>query len=323
MDLKQLSYFLHVADSGSFTRAAALLKIAQPALSRQVRQLEVELRQTLLTRNGRGVTLTDAGRRLLEHGRGILHQVERAREDLEEMRGAPVGHVAIGVPPTIGRILAAPLVSEFQKRFPKATLGIVEGLSTTIAEWLAAGRIDIGLIYNPAPSSQIETSPLVTETLYLIGPAAATAVTNGQQRKARCVRKSPAVAGIGAPVVLKDLPRYGLVMPSRPNALRMFVESHLATIGARINVAWEIDGIPAILELVARGHGYAVLSLNAIRNDPLRTRLLPHPIVKPKLITTLAIATPAQRPLTPLTQKVVELIRELAPRELESNRAPA
>ena len=321
MDLKQLSYFMHVADSGSFTRAATLLKIAQPALSRQVRQLEVELRQTLLTRNGRGVTLTDAGRRLLEHGRGILHQVERAREDLEETRGAPVGHVAIGVPPTIGRILAVPLVSEFQKRFPKATLGIVEGLSTYVAEWLAAGRIDVGLIYNPAPSSMIETSPLVDETLYLIGPASAMATTSVKQGKALSTRASPATAGIGTPVALRDLPRYGLVMPSRPNALRMFVENHLATIGARINVAWEIDGIPAILELVARGHGYAVLSLNAIRNDPLRTRLLPHPIIKPRLVTSLAIATPAQRPLTPLAHKVVELVRELAPRELESTKS--
>ena len=96
----------------------------------------------------------------------------------------------------------------------------------------------------------------------------------------------------------------------------MFVESQLAGIGARINVAWEIDGIASILDLVARGHGYAVLSLNAIRNDPLRARLLPRPIVKPKLVTSLAIATPSQRPLTPLAQQVVALVRELAPREL-------
>ena len=71
--------------------------MAQPALSRQVRRLEVDLRQALLVRNGRGATLTDAGRRLLEHARGIQYQVERAREDLDEMRGAPVGHAIIGV----------------------------------------------------------------------------------------------------------------------------------------------------------------------------------------------------------------------------------
>ena len=73
MDLKQIEYFVRVAELGSFTRAAVVLNIAQPALSRQVRLLEVELRQNLLVRNGRGAIPTEAGKVLLEHGRGILH----------------------------------------------------------------------------------------------------------------------------------------------------------------------------------------------------------------------------------------------------------
>ncbi len=306
MDLKQLSYFVQVADLGSFTRASMLLNVAQPALSRQVRQLEVELRQTLLNRNGRGVTLTDAGQRLLEHSRGILHQVERAREDLEEMRGAPVGHAALGVPPTVGRIVTGPLVSAFQQRFPKATLGIVEGLSTFLLERLVSGRVDVGLVYNPAPTPAIETQPLVVEPLYLIGPTEGT----------RNARRSGAPR-MGRPVALRELPAYGLIVPARPNALRMYVESQLAAIGVRINVAWEVDGIAAILDLVARGLGYAVLSVNALRNEPFGARLLPRPIVKPRLAVTLAIATSSQRPLTPLGRRVVDLVRELVPRELE------
>ena len=87
MDLKQLEYFVHVAELGSFTRAANRLAVVQSALSRQVRALEVELRQPLFARTGRGVTLTEPGRRLLEHGRGILQQVERARQDIEDRRG--------------------------------------------------------------------------------------------------------------------------------------------------------------------------------------------------------------------------------------------
>jgi LysR family nitrogen assimilation transcriptional regulator len=73
MDLEQLEYFVRVADLKSFTRASIDIDVAQPALSRQVRQLEVELRQNLLVRNGRGVTLTEAGEIFLEHARGILH----------------------------------------------------------------------------------------------------------------------------------------------------------------------------------------------------------------------------------------------------------
>ena len=297
MNLKQLGYFVHVADAGSFTRAAALLDIAQPALSRQVRQLEVQLRQNLLVRNGRGVALTEAGKRLLEHGRGILYQVERATEDLAEMRGAPVGHAALGVPPTVGRVLTAPLVAAFQRRFPKATLGIVEGLSTYLLERLVSGRIDLALVYNPDASSQFDAAPLLGEPLYMIG------ATGSAETAPR----------IGAPVSLKELATHRLIMPSRPHAMRMFVESRAAAIGARIDVAWEIDGIPAIIDLVTRGHGHAVLSMNAIRNDPARARLLPRPIVKPRLVATLALATSSQRPLTPLAARIADLVREIAP----------
>ena len=302
MDLRQLSYFVRVAEVGSFTRAAALLGVAQPALSRQVRQLEVELRQPLLTRNGRGAAPTEAGRRLLEHARGILSQVERAREDLEDMRGAPVGRATVGAPPSVSRNLTSTLVAQFKRRYPKATLGIVEGMSTHVLEWLVSGRIDVGVVYNPVPSPLIDTRPLATEPLYLIGRAPS---GNGRER-------------IGKPVPLRELPAYGLIVPSQPHAVRMFVETQLAIAGGRLNVALEVDGVPSILELVAAGHGHAVLTMNALRRSPLRQALLPHPIVRPDLAIALMLATPAQRPLTPLAREVARLVAELAPRALVS-----
>ena len=91
MELQQLQSFVTVAEQASFTRAAQVLGMAQPALSRHIRSLEVELRQTLLTRNGRGAVTTDAGKLLLEHARGILHQVAVAREELGAVRGALAG----------------------------------------------------------------------------------------------------------------------------------------------------------------------------------------------------------------------------------------
>ena len=100
MDLKQIESFVRVAEMGGFTRAAAVLGIAQPLLSRNVRQLEVELHQTFLLRNGRGVTLTEAGRVLLEHGRGILHQVALAREELGSVRGALAARVKLPISAT-------------------------------------------------------------------------------------------------------------------------------------------------------------------------------------------------------------------------------
>src|SRR5450830_1899465 len=120
MDLKQLEYFVHVVELGSFTRASDVLNIAQPALSRQ-------LRQNLLVRNGRGVTATEAGQLLLEHGRGILHQVARAKEDLGRIRGALAGRVNVGLPPSASKILTVPLTRAFTQRLPNASLSISEG----------------------------------------------------------------------------------------------------------------------------------------------------------------------------------------------------
>jgi LysR family nitrogen assimilation transcriptional regulator len=114
MELRQLEYFVRVAELGSFTRASDMLNVAQPALSRQVRLLEVELRQTLLVRNGRGALPTEAGQLLLEHARGILHQVARTREELGRVRGALAGRVALGLPPTLARVLAVALTRAFK-----------------------------------------------------------------------------------------------------------------------------------------------------------------------------------------------------------------
>jgi len=300
MDLKQIEYFVHVAELGSFTKAASLLSIAQPALSRQVRSLEVELEQTLLYRNGRGVSPTEAGKRLLAHGRGILLQVERARQEVEEVRGAPVGRVVVGAPPTIGKMLAVPLVAEFQARFPRATLGIVEGLTTYVTEWLLMGRVDIAVLHNPVASPALTLSPLMEEHLCLIGPS--------RRGKARS----------NAPVRMRDLPNYPLIIPSRPHAFRMQVDTQLANLGLKANVVLEIDGVPAMLDLVHQGYGHAVLPANRVRADNQLRTFATQPIIEPRLASTLALAIPAQRPTTPLTRHTLELLQRFVPRALRA-----
>ena len=296
MDLKQIEYFVRVAELGSFTRAAVVLNIAQPALSRQVRLLEVELRQNLLARNGRGATPTEAGKLLLEHGRGILHQVERAREELGRVRGALAGRVAIGLPPSVAKVLAVPLIREFRQRMPEATLSITEGLSVGMQESVANGRLDIALLYNAAASTDTEITPLLEEDLFLV------------ERQAQGVR------AIAKAIALKDIAAMPLVIPSRPNAIRMLVESGLANLGLRPRIALEIDGVAAILELVADGAGSAVLSRNAVATSGRPQAFALRPIA-PRLRTKLSLAVSSQRPAT-LTQKaMLELIQQTA-REL-------
>ena len=296
MDLRQLESFVRVAELGSFTRAAIALDVAQPALSRQVRQLEVELRQNLLVRNGRGAVPTEAGKLLLEHGRGILHQVERAREELGRIRGALAGRVAIGLPPSLSKVLAVPLIREFRRRMPEATLSISEGLSLGMQESLVSGRLDIALLYNAKTSVDIEVTPLLEETLFLV------------QRK-------PGGAGAKAPKTaasLREVATLPLVIPTRPNAIRMLVESEMANQGCRPNIALEIDGVAAILDLVADGAGNAVLSRHAVETSARPRAFVMRPIGKPPLHSKLSVGISAQRPAT-LTQKaMLELIQATA-----------
>ena len=296
MDLKQLEYFVRVAELGSFTRAAQVLGVAQPALSRQVRLLEVELRQNLLTRNGRGATPTEAGQVLLEHGRGILHQVERAREELGRVRSGLSGRVALGLPPSVARVLAVPLTRAFRQQLPQAQLSISEGLSTAMQENLMNGRLDIAVLYNPSPLPGIELQALVEEELLLV------------QARPPGLQEDPPPP----PVSLRDVADLPLVIPSRPNALRMHVESEMAAIGCKPNIALEIDGVSAILDLVADGAGVAILPRNAVMRSVRPSAYTLRSVVNPALRIGLATAISAMRPTT-LTQKAtLELLYQTA-----------
>lgn len=291
MDLKQLEYFVRVAELGSFTKASQALDVAQPALSRQVRMLEVELRQNLLIRNGRGATPTEAGKLLLEHGRGILHQVERAREELGRVRGALAGRVAIGLPPSLARVMAVPLTRAFRAQLPQASISISEGLSTHMQEWLRTGRLDIAVLYNAMPSPDIEITPLQDEELLLV------------QLRTPETAEEP----IPRSITLAEVAQLPLVIPSRPNAIRMHVETAMANIGVRPQIALEIDGVSAILDLVADGAGSALLSRNAVASS-LRPSAYRCRAVLPPLSTRLCLATSSVRPATLTQQTTLHLI---------------
>ncbi len=311
MDLRQLEYFVRVAELGSFTRAAQQLRIAQPALSRQVRLLEVELRQNLLTRNGRGALPTEAGQMLLAHGRGILHQVERAKEDLGLVRGGLSGRVAVGMPTSVARMLAVPLTREFRKQLPDATIAIQEGLSVAMQDALVNGRLDIALLYNATPTPDVELMPLLEEALYLVKlavPVDPSKASSPAKRKAQSSHSSP------RKISLADIAPLPLVIPTRPNAIRRLVESRLGDLGLRPTIALEIDGVSSILELVADGAGYAVLPHSAVADAKAsREAMQRFDVVQiDGLLSRLSIATSAQRPSTLTQRAMLDLITGLA-----------
>ena len=291
MNLNQLNYFIHVAEHGSFSKAALVLGVAQPALSRQVRALETELRETLLLRNGRGVELTEAGRRLLEHGQGILHLVAQARGDLTSQRDEPVGRIVVAMPPTQARLHTLALVQAFRAQMPRARLAVVEGFSVHITEWMTSGRADLALVYNPEPLPALEILPLAQEQLCLV---------------------SPRDAAPRRPITLRELSRYPLVMPQRGHIFRKHMESAAAMAGVQLNVEWEIASVPAILDLVAAGIGHAALGEQALKLFDRPDELAVTRFRDVDISTTLCLVTPAQKRSTPLIQRTAALLMRLA-----------
>ncbi|MDO9284032.1 MAG: LysR family transcriptional regulator [Aquabacterium sp.] len=296
MNFKQLEYFVHVAELGSFSKAALVLDIAQPALSRQVRALEIELRETLLLRNGRGVVLTEAGQRLYEHGVNILQALAQAEAEMGASRDEPLGRITIGLPPSVGRQLTLPLIDGFQRRCPKARLAIVEGLSSHITEWITTGRCDLGLLYNPEAQPALEITPVIEESLCLVSPGGG-------------VR---AAAPAGAMVLpLADLPHYSLIVPERSHAIRRLLETQAVLAGLKLTVAWEVSSIAAIIDLVCAGYGHAVLHASAVaasgRADQLQVRTL----VQPNLNSMLCLAVSAHKRPSPLMRQATRLLTEL------------
>ncbi|MGA7999517.1 MAG: LysR substrate-binding domain-containing protein [Bradyrhizobium sp.] len=299
MNLKQLEYFVQVAELGSFSKAAVVLDIAQPALSRQVRSLETELHQQLFLRNGRGVTLTDAGKRLFDHSVAVLQLMAHAREDLGASRDEPIGRVTIGLPPSMGRQLTLPLIDRFKKELPAARLAIVEGLSTHIVEWVTTGRIDIGLVYNPEAQPGLEITPLLQEQLGLVSHAA------------KGKRKRPALL----PLPMKELSRYPLIVPERVHAMRRLLDTQAALAGIKLDIAWEVSSVPSIIDLVCAGYGYAVLTASGVAASARSGELVTRRLTDPTPVSVLCLAISAHRRPTPLTQHTMRLLTALV-REL-------
>ncbi|MBX9965646.1 MAG: LysR family transcriptional regulator [Burkholderiales bacterium] len=290
MELKQLEYFVAIAEAGTFSRASQRLNVGQPVLSRQIKALEDELGAELYHRTGRGIVLTEAGRLFEQHARGVLETAAGAKSAIHALDATPTGRVVIGMPPSVGAVLTTALVQQMRTAFPKVSLGLIEGFSGHVLEWLIMGRIDVAVLYNAPNTHALATDPLLTDELFLLGPAA-----------------DPAGVGAGAlPAVrLADLP---LILPSRPHGLRVLVDDFLATIGIAPNVNVEVDAMPSTLSLVEAGVGYTILSYSCVHHLIAAGRIRAWPIEQPTMTRTLVIATSTQRPVTNAARALTRIV---------------
>ena len=170
MEIHQLRYFVAVADEGSFSRAAAKVRVAQPSLSQQIRKLEAEVGQPLFDRLPRSVVLTEAGRCLIDYARQILASIGDARRCVDELKGEVAGRVAVGAIPTIAPYVLPGLVVTFQKHYPDVILEIIEDVTDSIIRRIEGGELDVALASTCRLSPTLRRESVGTEPLLALVP---------------------------------------------------------------------------------------------------------------------------------------------------------
>lgn len=293
LDLRPLYYFVQVAELGSFSRAAAALSMGQPIVSRFIRRLEDELQIQLFHRHGRGVQLTEAGERLLEHSRAILRNLSQARTEITALGGVPVGSVSVAMPPLFGHMLAVDLLRRLRADYPLVTIYIREGYATDTIEWLSTGAVDIGVAFNAPNIATLLVEHVLDDHIHLVGAPGSLDVDPGDSVPARR---------------LGDL---GLILPPVPHRLRAIIQDAAYQAGAELKIEAEVSGISTLLELVRARLGCTALPATFLRGELEEGRLQSWPIVEPAISPRLFIVTSMQRPHTMAAKTVLKAISEI------------
>ena len=291
MDLRQLRTFSCVAELGSLSKASDTLRVAQPALSRQIKLLEHELRADLFTRNGRGMVLTDAGRVLLARTAGIVRQIDQVRDEIQSTGGPPSGRVVLGLVPTVSCVISARLARRTVDRYPGISLCIVESYSGHLMEWLHRGEMDLALIYGPSSDLHLTVQSLGRDTIVAVGPRG-----SGLAQKKQ--------------VDIGWLLRQRLVLPSHSHGLRALIEHAAAKKKLKLDVKLEADSFRVLTSLVEEGLGYTLLPPSSVRNEVAAGRLETAAIAKPAPMRELTLASPIDHPGSTAITLITELIRD-------------
>jgi len=291
LDLAALGYFVQIADAGGFSKASAVLSVPQPTLSRHIRRLEEQLGSRLFDRTGRGAILTEVGDHLYRHSVEILKRIQAARAEVSNIADNPGGLAVLGLAPIAGRVLNVPVARRFLKEVPHARLRIVEAFTGHVLEWIANGRIDVGILYEDTVTPSLDAERLWEEHFVVVS----------SRSGGLSDRKS---------ISFKEVAQGPLVLPGKPHAMRLKIDEVSTRLGLTLNIALEIDGLHAILDLVHTGLGLTILTPPALygywnSNDMVMTPL-DHPVVS----STVVAVCSKQRPVTNAVRTLLRIVRE-------------
>ncbi|CAG9184649.1 LysR substrate-binding domain-containing protein [Cupriavidus pampae] len=285
MEFKQLKYFVKIAELGNMTRASEALRIAQPALSQQIMNLETELGARLLDRGVYGARLTSSGEVLYGYAKSLLRQHEDVRQAVSEEVTHPTGRAAIGIPGSTGKMLAEPLVRQLLSS-GGILIEIVERPSAELVDLVAAGKLDIAITVDAQPRRGARITPLFLEALYAVLPQSG---VHGRQT-----------------LKLKELADSPLILPSAPSTIRHRVEAALLDKRLKFRLVSEVSATDMLIRLVAANLGWTVLPWSAISDDMQRkTGIAALPIAGHRLDREISLCVSDVLPLSRAAEVVV------------------
>lgn len=287
MDIAQLKTLIHVAELGSVSRAADRLRIAQPALSRQIRLLEKELGVYLFERHGRGMVITEAGRDILDHAARILAEMEAIRLSASSGGASLRGTVMVGTTPTVAEIVTVPLVKRVREAHPQLGVRFSSAFTGHLLDWLQRGDLEIAVSYNPQPLRSLKIVPVMVEELLF--------VCAGDAR-----RTPPEI------MPFAQLGKEELILPSPRHGLRTIVEDCAHRAGIALQAQVEADSFGAMIDLVRNGFGSTVLPLAPIYSLVQAGVLHAVRLIDPTPSRKLVLAYPADRPVSAAARFVGE-----------------
>ncbi|HEY0275777.1 MAG TPA: LysR substrate-binding domain-containing protein [Paenirhodobacter sp.] len=291
--------FVRVAEIGSLSGASDVLRIAQPALSRQIRLLEEEVGQTLFIRSHAGMRLTPAGGDLLARVAGLLRQLEQGLDEVRAFSHDPAGEVTIAMVPTVSAVVAEALVRRVERDLPQVRLRLIEGYTSHIIDWLHHREVDMAVIYGPASDLHLRARNVAADELVLITP----------------LGQGPGGQDPGTPATLADLAGARLILPGSQHGLRLVIDKAAERAGVRITATVEASAFVTSLQLVAAGLGWTVLPGSIMAGFAADGRFGIRPF-HPRLSRQVVLAEPPGPPATRAVGRVADILAEETERML-------
>ena len=296
MELKQLTALVTVADVGSVTKAARLLHLVQPAVTRQIRLLEEEVGVPLFERTPQGMTPTAAGVVLVDRARRALHELDRARAEIRPTLDQVTGLVTVGLLESVTDLLVQPLLTSVEERFPGIEVRILTAYSGHLQAWLDDGDVDLATLYNVASAQSLAVIPLLREPLWAVAPPGAGLT----ERR---------------PVPWAELLEQPLVLPVSGHGLRALIDQARSSLAAQPRIKVETNSMHLQKKLVLAGHGWTVLPAAGVADDVRSGVLTGAPLSEPDMSRSLVLAlrrgTRTPRPVRAVADELLRLTRTL------------